>query len=405
MDYLNQADLTREKFKNILKIPSDIRSECDLHNLMSLTSNFKIFESISGNNLHKEICKYISLKCFSKGEVICKQGDEGDAYYYILKGAVDIYIYNLESDTGKIKLIQIGSIGSGFGFGELSLLYDCPRTATCVSSVISDLIVIKKKIYNTFVKDLHEKELYDLVNFYSSLPILKKESLNNILRLCLKTNKKNVNAMKPLYKVGDYIDNYYFIAKGTVKVLVKLKFNKNLLDNICNASQNTFVKNTKMLNKKLLDDFNFGINKSKDIDNELHIDYTSQLNNNNKLQLKNLNRPKSCYNIASHKKNKDEDCTVEEVICIMEYKAGDMVCEYYAAKQQKLNVYILCDQPSQLMYIRVDDFKKISPDIQEDIAKHSINVFSIDNVLIKLYDNLKWKTQKEKLLKEALTKK
>ena len=79
--YINNFDSNRELFETILKIPSEKRTDSNLFDLMSITNDFKIFASISGNKLHKEICKYIFLKVVSKGEVICKQGDEGDAYY------------------------------------------------------------------------------------------------------------------------------------------------------------------------------------------------------------------------------------------------------------------------------------------------------------------------------------
>ena len=72
-------EYTRDKFEQLLKIPSEKRTDDELYELMKLTSDFKIFESIAMNKIHKEICKYIFLKVYEKGEIIFKQGDEGDA--------------------------------------------------------------------------------------------------------------------------------------------------------------------------------------------------------------------------------------------------------------------------------------------------------------------------------------
>jgi hypothetical protein len=339
-------EYTRDKFEQLLKIPSEKRTDDELYELMKLTSDFKIFESIAMNKIHKEICKYIFLKVYEKGEIIFKQGDEGDAYYYILRGSIDIYVYDIDQVDGKTKLTLVTSVLPGKGFGELSLLYDCPRTATCLPSTKSDLIVIKKKIYNTFVKDLHEKELFDLVNFYSDIPIFKKESISNILKLCLKTNKKSLLSFNPFHKVGDYINDYYFILTGSLKALIKIKMSKSLLKRFKFVEKKEFIDTVK------------------------------------KLQTKNLS-----------------DDIYYEVVSIMEYFPGDMVCEYYAARQHKLDVYLLPTQPTKVLMVKVDDCKKMCPQIHDLIYKYAISIFNFDNALSKLYDNESWKLNKDLLIK------
>merc|ERR1719284_276532 len=54
------------------------------------------------------------------GEVIIQQGDEGDNFYIIDSGDVEVYV------NGE-KVVQISEGGS---FGELALIYGTPRAAT-----------------------------------------------------------------------------------------------------------------------------------------------------------------------------------------------------------------------------------------------------------------------------------
>lgn len=54
------------------------------------------------------------------GDVIMKQGDEGDNFYVIDSGEVDIYV----NDN------HVGCVGEGGSFGELALIYGTPRAAT-----------------------------------------------------------------------------------------------------------------------------------------------------------------------------------------------------------------------------------------------------------------------------------
>ena len=51
------------------------------------------------------------------GEVIIQQGDEGDNFYIIDQGEVEIYV-----DEKKVL-----SLGEGGTFGELALIHDNPR--------------------------------------------------------------------------------------------------------------------------------------------------------------------------------------------------------------------------------------------------------------------------------------
>ena len=163
---LTDFDLSRQRFIRLLNIDPKDRKDDELFELMRLTSNFKVFESFKMTNTHKEICRQIYMKTLERGEIIFKQGDEGDAYYFILRGSVDLYMYDVDAQSGKIKLKYLATMLAGNGFGELALLYDCPRTATAIPNTKTDLVVIKKRFYKRLVKDLHEKELLSLIKFY-----------------------------------------------------------------------------------------------------------------------------------------------------------------------------------------------------------------------------------------------
>ena len=57
----------------------------------------------------------------NEGEVIIQQGDEGDNFYIIDQGCVDIYVNGTKVVEG---------LTEGASFGELALIYGTPRAAT-----------------------------------------------------------------------------------------------------------------------------------------------------------------------------------------------------------------------------------------------------------------------------------
>lgn len=68
------------------------------------------------------------FKEYSRGQVIVRQGDVGDAFYMIEKGCVDVYIRE-KSETHPVVTLKAGDF-----FGEKALLSSDVRTATCVAS-------------------------------------------------------------------------------------------------------------------------------------------------------------------------------------------------------------------------------------------------------------------------------
>ena len=94
-DYKTMASLSKAIAKNVLFSHLDENERSD------------IFDAMFPSNA-------------MPGEIIIQQGDEGDNFYIIDQGEVEIYV-------GGEKVLSIGEGGS---FGELALIYGTPRAAT-----------------------------------------------------------------------------------------------------------------------------------------------------------------------------------------------------------------------------------------------------------------------------------
>ena len=360
---LTDFDLSRQRFVRLLCIEPKDRKDDELFELMRLTSNFKVFESFKMTNTHKEICRQIYMKTLERGEIIFKQGDEGDAYYFILRGSVDLYMYDVDAQSGKIKLKYLATMLAGNGFGELALLYDCPRTATAIPNTKTDLVVIKKRFYKRLVKDLHEKELLSLIKFYYSITIFKKEPISNILKYCLRTQRKSLNSYEPFIQFGERINQYYIIQTGMIKALIKIKINNYILKNCNLMTEDEFVRYLK------------------------------------KLQIKPLN-----YKGEERPKKDDEESIYEEVLDIMQFGEKDMFGEYFVAKGVKVDVFFVPVLPTDIITIKSEDLKKINQQLQNIIVKYARPIFDPDICFKKFYANLTWDKNKNDLLKSVINK-
>uniref|UniRef100_A0A8C6G2G5 cAMP-dependent protein kinase type I-alpha regulatory subunit n=2 Tax=Pecora TaxID=35500 RepID=A0A8C6G2G5_MOSMO len=108
---------------------------------------------------------------FIAGETVIQQGDEGDNFYVIDQGEMDVYVNN-EWAT---------SVGEGGSFGELALIYGTPRAATVKAKTNVKLWGIDRDSYRRILmgSTLRKRKMYE--EFLSKVSIL--ESLDKWERL------------------------------------------------------------------------------------------------------------------------------------------------------------------------------------------------------------------------------
>ncbi|MBM2804849.1 MAG: Cyclic nucleotide-binding protein, partial [Deltaproteobacteria bacterium] len=90
----------------------------------SLIRSILIFSALSREDIAKVLGKMEEIT-FSAGATIVKQGDQGDAFYLIQSGAVQVVV---DSGAGNAEIVAI--LGAKDWFGEMALLSGEPRSAT-----------------------------------------------------------------------------------------------------------------------------------------------------------------------------------------------------------------------------------------------------------------------------------
>ncbi len=95
---------------------------------------------------------------FQKGDVICRVGEEGDTFYVVLEGELEVW-----AGEGKEKR-QTGTLKRGDFFGEMALLQGGKRTATVIVSRRAHLFKLDKASFNSlFLKNPKALEYFTRV--------------------------------------------------------------------------------------------------------------------------------------------------------------------------------------------------------------------------------------------------
>lgn len=148
---------------------------------------------------------------FLPGEVIIQQGDEGDNFYVIDQGEVEVYVNN--------ELVV--TIGEGGSFGELALIYGTPRAATVKAKTDVKLWGIDRDSYRRILmgSTIRKRKMYE--EFLSRVSIL--ENLDKWERLTVADALEPVSFedSETIVRQGEPGDDFYIIVEGSAQVKQK----------------------------------------------------------------------------------------------------------------------------------------------------------------------------------------
>ena len=192
------------------------------------------------------------------GEIIIKQGDMGDNFYVIDTGNVNIY-----KQEGEKPEMKVNTLGPGDSFGELAIMYNAPRAATCKASgdvklwaldrltfktIIMQAAISKRSQYKEFlqrVKILAQLDEYELLTISDCLveqtfadgDVIVKQGepgdtfyiIKEGTAVCSQKDNKGVEKEVAVLKGGDYFGEIALLTKGPRRASVSARGNLTLL--------------------------------------------------------------------------------------------------------------------------------------------------------------------------------
>ncbi|XP_050528112.1 cAMP-dependent protein kinase type II regulatory subunit-like [Daktulosphaira vitifoliae] len=149
------------------------------------------------------------------GDIIIKEGDDGDNFYVIDRGLFVAYVSEI---GGSERLVH--TYENKGSFGELALLYNIPRAATVKSISDGLLWVMDRKMFRRIVLKTAFKKRKMYEDLIGMVPMLKSLQSYERMNLADALIPKFYENNECIIKQGDPGDGMYFVEEGTVNVVV-----------------------------------------------------------------------------------------------------------------------------------------------------------------------------------------
>eukprot|EP00977_Amphora_coffeiformis_P008121 scaffold1818_cov162-Amphora_coffeaeformis.AAC.6 len=170
----------------------------------ALQKNF-VFENLDKHDLQPLVGAFEKVQV-PKDEIIIQQGHEGDWFYIILKGSVSFIVDEK----------AVGKASKGNSFGELALLYTCPRAATVQALETTVLFRVDQTTFRYILQSQTRKGARDKVDLLLKIPFLRDLPDEDVAQLTAVMTPHKFTTGEYLMRKGDAADNFYIVQEGTL---------------------------------------------------------------------------------------------------------------------------------------------------------------------------------------------
>mmetsp|Transcript_12553 Transcript_12553/g.19339 ORF Transcript_12553/g.19339 Transcript_12553/m.19339 type:complete len:835 (+) Transcript_12553:129-2633(+) len=172
----------------------------------ALMNNF-VFAHVSSKLLPGLIDAFEPVM-ITKGTEIIKEGDVGDYFYVIGSGQVAFEV------DGK----HVGDANPGQTFGELALLYQAPRAATCKAKSMCGLFRLDQETFRRIMAEQVEDANKEVIEVLKKVPYFKDLDENYLYKIVNNLKVTRYNKGDVLANKGDLITKFVIMKEGRVKI-------------------------------------------------------------------------------------------------------------------------------------------------------------------------------------------
>ena len=211
-----------KRMKSIRNIESEINNESKVLTIIKKRNFEKEDQELIENALKKnfymkalnsittlEIIKQMSLVSIKEDTIVFKEGLDGNYFYIIKEGQVEIYSNNEYKKTLK----------EGDTFGQLALLYQAPRTVTIKAITNCLFWIMERKHFRQIIDRINQIQFEENKRFIQSIPILSSIDSSQKAFLCSSLNKQIYDKNEYILREGLQLRCLFIIDEGVVECI------------------------------------------------------------------------------------------------------------------------------------------------------------------------------------------
>lgn len=178
-----------------------------------------IFRSVDPIDMSNILDAMFEVKV-KAGDVVIRQGDDGDNFYVVENGKFQIYVAQADPATGQELNKQIrGEYENNGSFGELALMYNQPRAATVVALTDGSLWAMDRNTFRRIVLKRAFKKRKEYEALFEKVSVLQCLNGYERMNLCDALESKRFLNGQMIIVQGDQANGMYFIESGNVKIV------------------------------------------------------------------------------------------------------------------------------------------------------------------------------------------
>ena len=159
----------------------------------------------------------------NEGDVIIKQGDEGDNFYIIDQGSVNAFVKSTISMEPPGVLVK--QYSEGGSFGELAIMYNAPRAATCIAaSPVVRLWALDRASFKLILVTNTLSKLRENTGFLKQVAIFSQLTDHELLTVADSLEERDFSENEVVCLEGEAGDTFYIIKEGTAVCTKKDSF-------------------------------------------------------------------------------------------------------------------------------------------------------------------------------------
>jgi CRP-like cAMP-binding protein len=112
----------------------------------------------------------------------------------------------------------LGRVDSGSSFGDLALMYNCPRAATITAKTYGTLWTLDRVFFRQAMVTSSSNQNVQLSQFLSKIVLFASLGQQQLNQLARSLTKQSYDSGHYIIKQGDFSDQFYVIFKGAVTV-------------------------------------------------------------------------------------------------------------------------------------------------------------------------------------------